>query len=70
MTDCCVPFCRRWTKRKFGEFLCQTHWKLVDKPLRREKLEADKRYRACEIDREAYDAVWGRCKAQAIERAL
>lgn len=70
MTQCCVPFCRRWTKRTFGEYLCAAHWKLVDKPLKREKLEADKRYRAYDIDWRQYDVVWQRCKTQAIERAL
>ena len=55
--------------KPFGEYLCAADWKLVDKPLKREKLEADKRYRAYDIDWRQYDGLAG-CKTQAIERAL
>jgi hypothetical protein len=70
MPQCCVPFCGHTTKRPYGEWICVKHWTLVDRALKREKREADKRFKACDLEREAYDAVWQRCKVQAIERAL
>lgn len=71
MTTCCVPFCRCTTKRVFYEWICGSHWKLVDRSLRREKREAETRWK--DEGNEfwpTYDAVWQRCKTQAIERAL
>ena len=34
------------------------------------KTAADKRFRACDLERRVYDRVWNRCKRQAIERSL
>lgn len=35
LSRCCVPFCRRWSKRFETEWLCGEHWRLVDRGLKR-----------------------------------
>ena len=33
-SSCCVPFCRRTSRRFKGEWICADHWKLVPRTLK------------------------------------
>lgn len=62
---CCVPFCRRTTKREgcfadAEEYVCGRHWPLVPKRVNDLRPEAI----------EAVGRVWRRCKRYAIETAI
>jgi len=72
MTRCCVPFCRRTTRREFDEWVCGRHWRLVDERVR--ALRGRVKRKANRIGWTpaliALDMrLWTRAKAQAIERA-
>jgi hypothetical protein len=70
--NCLVPFCRRSRgDRKndpvdrYDEYLCGDHWRLVDRRLRRLYRKARR------IDRGSVAGyLWGKCRAQALARAL
>lgn len=69
---CCVPFCRRATKRtEFDEWICGDHWRLIPKNRRRvygRIVKQWRRYRAKNIGRRGA-RVWRRLRQIAIERA-
>ena len=69
---CCVPFCRRTTKRAdFEQWICGPHWRLVPKAkrqvygryLRRWRRYGDRAYGP------AASRIWSRLSREAIERA-
>lgn len=76
---CLVPFCGRTSARRWAEWLCGDHYRLVDGDLKRLRIRNRRRWTAivasdgapsrrlrCEtIER----AIWSRMKRQAIERA-
>lgn len=80
MTDrvsCCAPFCNRTVRRDklaYGasEWICQTHYRLVDIKLKRQR-SALRRRNIKRKEWERYvktdDRMWLRIKRQAIERA-
>jgi hypothetical protein len=77
-TGCIVPFCRRTTTMMEAEWICGTHWRLVDMGLRRlggRLLRRWKRTGRWDDQRKwrviglAYEGWWKRVKRQAIERA-
>jgi hypothetical protein len=81
---CCVPGCGRGSTRlPGGEFLCQDHYGLTDRALRRLRTRARARLRRLgewssgEISAPTSERAarvdgrfWDRLKRQAIERAL
>jgi hypothetical protein len=81
MTDrisCCVPFCRRTHANPIGwvEWICQKHWVLVDKTVKRRRSLIHRRLKKThDIDRcgRLYAAdlkLWEKAMKQAIERAM
>ena len=75
--SCCVPFCRRTTPsidrdgRYVLEHLCQKHWKLTSKPLRRIYRRRQRLYHlGDDAQRRHLDRIWKKLKHQAMEGAL
>lgn len=77
---CCVPFCRRTTKRTdCTEWVCGKHWRSVDAGRRRSYAALNRSYRRAiargdwpevrRINGEGY-IMWGELKAEAIEAAV
>ena len=67
---CAVPFCRRGSRtfQPGWEFLCATHWRLVDRELKRLRTRVKRSRRGDRYAR--FEAlIWRRMKQQAIERA-
>jgi hypothetical protein len=42
-SSCIVPFCRRWSTKFPGEWLCGEHWRGVDRALKRLRTKLHKR---------------------------
>lgn len=75
---CCAPFCKRTVRRDklaYGasEWICQTHYSLVDIKLKRQRSSLRRR----NIKRQEWERyvktdnrMWDRIKRQAIERAV
>lgn len=71
--QCCVPFCTRSTKNRWGfsEWVCPAHWRLVPRRIRhlhhrvRRRLRKRPTAMVLNLDR----MVWDRCKRAAIEAA-
>ncbi len=70
---CCVPFCRRTTRRvEFAEWICGNHWRLVGKPQRQAYGRLMRHWRRYHRDTDGRraDRLWRRLKAIAIHRAM
>ena len=68
---CCVPFCKRTTKRTTGsEWICSKHWRLVDQPHRRVYSRRWRRYRRDGTGVVQVDRLWFWIKRHAIARAM
>lgn len=83
--SCCVPFCRRTTKRVadqvyienhfrvdlFAEWICSEHWRHVSDRTRRLHSMAKRRLRKFKDlkNLKIGARLWARCKREAIERA-
>lgn len=69
---CCVPFCRRTTKRpEFDEWICGDHWQAIPKEARRvygRRVRRWRRYHS-HADGLAASRLWRWLKRQAIEAA-
>lgn len=62
--SCCVPGCRRTTRKFYTEWICAKHWGLIPKAVRQVYQRAKRRHK----DQAAIYRLWGRCKRIAIER--
>jgi len=69
--NCCVPFCRRTrTDIGFAEWICQPHWRLVPKQLKRRKRLAERiEQRASAIAADAFSKHGSRGSRRLIARA-
>jgi hypothetical protein len=63
--NCCVPGCKRTTKRAFTEWVCGKHWSLTSRVWRRRMFRFRRHHRVDLADR-----MWCRLRDQAIERAM
>lgn len=69
---CCVPFCRRTTKRtEWDEWLCGDHWRMIPKDKRRVYGRIVRRWRRYHKKSDVPRGwrIWNRLKSIAIERA-
>lgn len=88
---CCVPFCRRTTRKPYREWICGIHWRLVSSRTKQRRRAAVKiarrsnerfddaysaqgyfeesQYQRVLAARHLSEALWERCKSEAIERA-
>ena len=61
---CCVPFCNRTTAKWWDEWICQKHWRPLNKIYRRAYNKAVKQERWDIAKR-----IWMHLKRKAIEAA-
>lgn len=71
---CMVPGCRRTLAReklapKHDQHLCQKHYALVDKRLKRLRVRTRRRHGFCLYAQHLDNRIWRRMIRQAIERA-